>query len=582
MSDLLDEYYDAVDYFAGAGGWDVAGRMLGLVTVGVELDDAAHATRKAAGLPTLQLDIAKLDPLTLPPAEGFIASPPCPTFSAAGNGGGRMLTEILVDCMTAMAAGQDTRAAARSAASAVLAPIYRAKAVEEGKMLDDANARAVRDADMSVLVVEPLRYIVARRPEWVALEQVPAVLKLWEHMARLLEQLGYEGTWTGRLSSETFGDPQTRTRAILLARLDGPVHPPAATHRAYVKGEPADGGEMALFGGDLLPWRSMAAALGWGMTQRPSVPVVGAGGEGGGPRPLDGGAGARSALADAKLAGDWSDDDVVELVRGAGMVERHGPRAGRRGDEPAPTITVHEGGGCGTNLKRRPAAMRQTNQANATERSIDEPAATIAAGHSTLDRVWVQTTNFTATERNLAGERSKEGSQPFRRDVDDPAPTIDGQVGSWKVLTSRDDGEQERSSDEPAPTVGGTRSQWTRERPATTVNAEAGARISAPGHHDPEESGSQQKDSITVSVEEAAALQSFPEGFPWQGNQTQKYRQIGNAVPVLMARATLLAADPRCGRCVGCGREGRMYDDSAWRGDPACETCVTDSFAEHG
>jgi len=82
------EPIEAVDLFAGAGGWDVACNALGFNPLGIEIDVAACKTREAAGLRTLKADIAALDPLDFAPCELCIASPPCPSFSSAGKGDG--------------------------------------------------------------------------------------------------------------------------------------------------------------------------------------------------------------------------------------------------------------------------------------------------------------------------------------------------------------------------------------------------------------------------------------------------------------------------------------------------------------
>ena len=220
---------DYVDLFAGCGGWEVAATQLGLQGVGVEFDKSACLTRRAAGFATVEADVRTLDPLAPEFAsEGLIASPPCQTFSLAGNGSGRR------------------------ALNDVLNGIHR---MMVGHALTDF------EDDRTALVLEPLRWIIARvragNPyKWIALEQVPTVLPVWEEYAEVLRQMGYS-VEVGKLSAEEFGVPQTRKRAILVARLGTEVSLPAATHMRYKKGTPQD-----FVTDGLEPWVSMVDALG--------------------------------------------------------------------------------------------------------------------------------------------------------------------------------------------------------------------------------------------------------------------------------------------------------------------------------
>lgn len=142
-----------------------------------------------------------------------------------------------------------------------------------------------------------------------------------------------------------------------------------------------------------------------------------------------------------------------------------------------------------------------------------------------------------------------------------PAPTLTEKGRSWVVNTGRDwkpggdrSTAQRVPSDQPAPTIDGKGRwhreradaprdpDWPRKRPATTVQGDP--RIAQPGHkaeqRDADDSSpGRMEGAIRVSLEEAAALQGFPEGYPWQGTMTQQFTQVGNAVPPPLARAVL-------------------------------------------
>jgi DNA (cytosine-5)-methyltransferase 1 len=218
--------WDAVDLFAGAGGWDVAAQRLGLNVIGVETDGAAVATRKAAGLATWQGDVAAVGNLGRREIKGLIASPPCPSFSAAGKGLGRKDMPYIIDCMNAFAEGRDERDTLRE------------------RCLDERSA----------LTVEPLRWALEMRPTWLAWEQVPAVLPLWEKAARVLRYHGWYVA-VAKLYAEEYGVPQTRQRAVLIAHRERPVRMPEPTHQRYRKGKNhVNGVPMPV---------TMAQALGW-------------------------------------------------------------------------------------------------------------------------------------------------------------------------------------------------------------------------------------------------------------------------------------------------------------------------------
>jgi DNA (cytosine-5)-methyltransferase 1 len=223
----------ALDLFRGAGGWSVACQHLGITDLGVEIMSQANETASAAGHITHFTDAWTPPPLTA--TDGQIASAPCPTFSLAGKGTGR--------------------AALDSVLTAIRAGAYM--------NLQGLRAYPVTDNDdRTRLVLTPLHYAYAMRPDWVAWEQVPAVLPVWEACAEVLREWGYS-VWTGNLQAEQYGVPQTRKRAILIASRVKEVGMPAPTHSRYYPRDPTKLDE------GVKKWVSMAEALGWGLSGRP-------------------------------------------------------------------------------------------------------------------------------------------------------------------------------------------------------------------------------------------------------------------------------------------------------------------------
>lgn len=221
-----------IDLFKGAGGFSKGAAELTDDIVGYELDDDACATSRAAGFGVVQVNLANIDPWDIARRDFHLhlhASPPCTTFSAAGRGHGRKFIDDLCVAVRDILAGDDW---------------------------DDVIAGLPDDIDdTSKLVLVPARWISALEPDTISMEQVRAVLPIWDAYAEALELIDGYSAWTALLSAEQYGLPQTRIRAWLGASRDRPCEPPPPTHSKYHNRNPTKLDE------GVLPWVSMAEAL---------------------------------------------------------------------------------------------------------------------------------------------------------------------------------------------------------------------------------------------------------------------------------------------------------------------------------
>lgn len=350
-----------LDLFAGPGGWSEGLRLLGLDDIGIEWDASACTTRAAAAHLTVRADVAQL--ATAPMAgriSGFIASPPCQAWSRAGKRLGIADQPLVHQAVQDLAKGRDTR----------------------------PQLLAACKDPRSLLAAEPMRYLHAIRPEWIALEEVPDVLPLFRQYAETLRGWGYS-VWAGELNAADYGVPQTRRRAILIASRVRSVQPPTPTHAR-------EAAEAGLFGRGRDRWVSMAEALGWD-----SGLIVNTCGE-------------RKTPGGNEFPADEPSQTLVKSTRSWALRNGNQPGAAvRPADGPAPTMAF------GNNAARVEWVLRNGTQANAAVRTLDEPSGTLFFGARCNDVSWVQTrpaTTVCATDRIAPPghrDRSPSGESQF-------------------------------------------------------------------------------------------------------------------------------------------------------------------------
>ncbi|MFJ9445080.1 DNA cytosine methyltransferase [Kitasatospora sp. NPDC101235] len=277
-----------LDLFAGPGGLDVAAKMLGVPSLGIEWDKDACDTRYAAGLRTWHADVSEVRRkrfAELPPELNVLAGgPPCQTYSVAGSGAGRKALDKVEKLIHDLVDG-----------------------VSEEEL--DDRLEAMGGDPRTALVLEPLRYAIkalscperGKRPfDVIVLEQVPAVKALWEVYKKALEKglpredgtrVKYNVAEVKTLHTEAYGVPQTRRRTILIARLveHGVPRLPAPAHHTFNLRKPEQGSpedtqtSLPVDGSSapLRPWVPMREVL---TDREPPFEIVSNYGSGGDPK----------------------------------------------------------------------------------------------------------------------------------------------------------------------------------------------------------------------------------------------------------------------------------------------------------
>lgn len=258
-----------VNLFAGPGGWEVGLQILAdggtpFDTVGVELDENAAATARAAGFRRIVADVRHLDPThpALRYVEGLIVSAPCITWSPAGlrQGHAHENLELLLDmlplALEATFGHWHGDGDCDEADSCLICtdPVWDGNCGWTGPLItrNDAREPISRMTDPGIgLVAESALWALSLSAcydhlQWLAMEQSSALPSIVpDAIGEVLEMADWCDSAQWKLDAADVGLASHRRRTYLIA----------GRHR-YVKFNAVDPD-------DPVPARTAAEALGW-------------------------------------------------------------------------------------------------------------------------------------------------------------------------------------------------------------------------------------------------------------------------------------------------------------------------------
>lgn len=354
------------------------------------------------------------------------------------------------------------------------------------------HPEAFRHDERARLYCEYLEYVKASLPLVVLMENVPDMLNhgghnIAEEVCETLSERGYVCGYT-LLNSAYYGVPQMRERMFLIAvreELSGKVHFPKPTHLVNLP---------AGYGGS----RAVALKL-LEHSRLSEVPVSYI-------DPPDLGLCFKKAVTAYEALHDLPKIMARELLE-----KKELKRGTRRFDAPIPYPRTSK-------ISDYAKLMREWPGFEAGDVIFDHVIRYLPRDYDLFARM---------NPGDQYPEAYKHAVEMFDEKIkllEKSGKVIRKNSAAWKQLWKET---------VPPYDVGKFPNKWRkmeRDFPARTLMAHLGKDSYSHIHYDSNQ-------ARTISVREAARLQSFPDGFVFSGTMNPAFRQIGNAVPPLMAKA---------------------------------------------
>ena len=337
--------------------------------------------------------------------------------------------------------------------------------------------------------------------------------ELFRAFVRGLEAIGYRVDWR-ILNAADYGDATTRRRLFVQARRGRrPITWPEPTH--------APRATRTLFG-DREAWRPAREVIDWSIRgesifqrKRPLAP-----------RTLE-----RIAEGLRRFGGEAAQPFLVAMEHGGRTLSV---------DDPLPTITTARGGAIGV---VEPFVIGQ--HGGAVARAVADPLPTIATkGAVALVEPFL-----------IPWKGEREGQRPRSHSVEEPVPTVTASGPQFGLvepfLMHLTHGGRVLDVDQPMPTItGANRGETALVEPFLVPYYNTGVPVPVsepmPTVTARDRFGLVEQFGVDIrfrmlAPHELAAAMGFPREYEFTGNREARVRQIGNAVPVNLARALCAA-----------------------------------------